>query len=162
MNETTNTKRRGPRATNVLPPAPKRGEIPKVADYVSHMLALSGKTQKELADELGFSTPNMVSMIKNGRAKVPIQKTGQMAKALNVDPIYFLQLVLREYQPETWDAIEDVFANQPILTANEVEIIETLRAAKLPNPKLATAGDKKRFQEFMSGFGTDNALTKSK
>lgn len=158
MTDTTSPKRRGPR-TNILPPAPKRGEIPRVADYVNHMLAMSGKTQKELADELGFATPNMVSMIKNGRAKVPIQKTGQMAKALKVDPIYFLQLVLREYQPETWEAIEDVFANQPVLTANEVEIIETLRSAELPNPKLATDADKKRFQEFMSGFGTDNALT---
>ncbi|PLC44473.1 hypothetical protein C0Q88_07280 [Ralstonia pickettii] len=162
MTETNNVKRRGPRAGTMLPPAPKRGEIPRVADYVGHMLAISGKTQKELADELGFSTPNMVSMIKSGRAKVPIQKVGQLAKALNVDPVYFLQLVLREYQPETWEAIEGVFANQHVLTANEVEIIDTLRAAKLPNPKLASNADKKRFQEFMAGFGSDNALPKHK
>ena len=44
------------------------------------------KTQAEIAEEAGFVNPNMVTMIKQGATKLPIDRVPALAKALEVDP----------------------------------------------------------------------------
>ena len=43
------------------------------------------KTQAEVASEAGFPNANMMTFLKNGRNKVPIDQVPSLAKVLEVD-----------------------------------------------------------------------------
>jgi len=99
-----------------------------VADFIADRLAESDKTQREIAEECGFLTPNIITMFKKGDTKVPINRIGSLAKALEVDPAYLLRLVMSEYLPDAWDAIEDILKST-ILSANELHLVREYRRA---------------------------------
>lgn len=119
----------------------KKAPRMSVADYINLQLEACGKAQYEVAREVGFDKPNVMSMIKQGKTKLPLAKIGPMARALGVDPVHLFQLTLSEYMPETWEAIESIF-DKKMPTANEFDVIESLRAAGLGNRRLT--GDQKR------------------
>ncbi|TXT26298.1 MAG: hypothetical protein FD131_4233 [Rhodocyclaceae bacterium] len=93
-----------------------------VADFITQKLAESDKTQCEISQLCGFENANVMTMIKTGKTKLPINRIGPFAKALEVDPAYLLRLVLSEYLPDTWQAIEAVMQT-PILSRNEADLI---------------------------------------
>ena len=93
-----------------------------VAEFIRRQIHTCGKSQKEIAREAGFATPNIITMFKQGTTKIPVRKAGALAKALGVDPAYLLRLVLREYLPETYAAIEEI-APGLALTENEKWLI---------------------------------------
>ena len=97
-----------------------------VAEYLAQQIVLSGKSQKDIAREVGYEKPNVITMMKQGATKIPIVKVGPLARALDVDPAYFLRLVLSEYMPETWAAIEETL-DGTILTRNELLLIREYR-----------------------------------
>lgn len=123
---------------------PRRRNSVTVAEYLTEQIRLSGKTQHEIANEAGFNKPNIISMFKKGETKLPLSKVGPMAKALGVDPVALFRLVMSEYEPQTWQAIEETVLGQPVLTANEIEIIEVLRTGKVIDPKIVTREDEIR------------------
>lgn len=98
----------------------------RVADYLALQIVLSGKSQKQIAEEVGYDKANIVTMFKQGLTKIPIVKVGAFARALGVDPAYLLRLVLCEYMPETWAAIEDAIGGT-ILTRNELLLVQEYR-----------------------------------
>lgn len=106
-----------------------------VADFIGMQIEKLGKLQSEVAKEAGFDKPNLITMIKQGKTKLPLAKIGLMARSLEVDPIYMFALCMNEYMPETWEAIESL-KDQPLLTKNEVEIIKAVRAAGTPTTLL--------------------------
>lgn len=67
------------------------------------------KTQREIANEIGYYKPNMISMFKRGEAKVPLEKIPQLAKALNVDAGHLFRLALEQYWPEHGKLILGIF-----------------------------------------------------
>lgn len=93
-----------------------------VADFITQKLTESDKTQCEISQLCGFENANVMTMIKTGKTKLPINRIGPFAKALDVDPAYLLRLVLSEYLPDTWQAIEAVMQT-PILSRNEADLI---------------------------------------
>jgi hypothetical protein len=98
-----------------------------VARFLEQQIALSEKSQRELAAECGYEKPNIMTMFKTGQTKLPLNKVGIFAKALNVDPTYMLKLVLSEYSPETWEAIEGIIGQERTITAPEFELIKFAR-----------------------------------
>lgn len=56
----------------------------------------SRKTQAEIAGEVGFKNPNMMTYLKHGRNKVPIDRVPALARALEVDPVYLMRLTLEQ------------------------------------------------------------------
>lgn len=52
------------------------------------------KTQADIAAEAGFANANMVTYLKNGKNKVPLDRMPSLAKALEVDPAYLMRLAL--------------------------------------------------------------------
>ena len=80
-----------------------------VARFLTDAINRSSKTQLEIAQEVGFSKPNMITMVKQGRTKMPITKVKLMADALDIDPKYLLRLCFEEYQPGNWAVIEEMF-----------------------------------------------------
>lgn len=101
-----------------------------VAEFLTHhidaLVKSKEKTQKQIAEEIGYPNQNIITMFKQGRTPLPVNKVGPMAKALNVDAIYLLRLVMSEYTPETYLEIERLFAGN-LITSNERKIIERLR-----------------------------------
>lgn len=99
-----------------------------IADLIADRLAESEKTQREIASECGFETSNIITMFKNGSTKVPLNRIGALAHALNADPAHMLRLAMQEYMPETWESIEDTLKST-LLTANELQLIRDYREA---------------------------------
>jgi transcriptional regulator with XRE-family HTH domain len=98
---------------------------PGLPAVLTQLIRRSGKTQREIARELGYSKPNMISMMKTGEVNIPLQKIGPLAKALEADPAHLMRLALQEYQPENWEAIEAHLG--PLLTANEQKVVDVFR-----------------------------------
>ncbi len=63
------------------------------------------KSQWEIAQECGW-LPNVVTMVKLGQMKLPLDKVGVLAKAIGINPGILFWMVLREYAPDTLEAIE--------------------------------------------------------
>lgn len=101
-------------------------QLPKVAQYLTAQIQISGLKQKDIADALGYTKPNIITMFKQGLTKLPIEKVGALAKVLGVDPVYLLRIVMNDYMPGTYNALISIFGQEPI-TENEREIIATIR-----------------------------------
>lgn len=96
-----------------------------VAKYLSNKIESSGIKQSDLAHQIGYSKPNIITMFKQGLTKLPISKVKVTAEALNVDPVHLLRLVLEEYQPETLESIEEIVGYA--VSDNEMKVVELLR-----------------------------------
>ncbi|MGO9007651.1 MAG: helix-turn-helix domain-containing protein [Beijerinckiaceae bacterium] len=79
------------------------------------------KTQREIADEIGYDKPNMISMFKRGEAKVPLDKIPLLAKALSVDAGHLFRLALEQYWTGGAKLIVDIFGRTA--TENEETIL---------------------------------------
>lgn len=112
-----------------------------VAEYLTKQIEMSSKRQNEIAKEIGYDRPNVITMMKMGHTKVPINKVGPLALALGLDPVHLLRLVMSEYQPDTWQAIQDVIGHSPV-TQNEQEILAVIRKENNSDPEIPN--DKKR------------------
>ena len=76
-----------------------------LADAIEH----SGKSQREISQELGFSKPNFVSMMKTGESGVPIDRIPDIARVCGVDERQFLVTALMEYHPRLWDTLQRLY-----------------------------------------------------
>jgi hypothetical protein len=65
-------------------------------------------------------------MITAGTAKLAVNQAGDLAKAIKVDGIYLLRLLLEDYLPESWSIIQDKLAELAI-TPYEQEIVDAYR-----------------------------------
>jgi hypothetical protein len=97
-----------------------------VAEYLTRKIDESGKTQKEIATEIGYENPNIITMFKQGHTKLPLTTVGPFAEALNVDPAYLLRMVMAEYYPDTYRAVESCLGTM-ILTDHERNLIKAYR-----------------------------------
>ena len=99
-----------------------------VAEFIADKIAQSDKTQKQIADECGFENPNVITMFKKGATKLPVNRIGALARAIDVDSAHLFRLVMRDYAPDTWETIEEML-NGTVLTANELDLIRAYREA---------------------------------
>jgi transcriptional regulator with XRE-family HTH domain len=94
------------------------------------------KTQKELAREMGFLRPGMLSMIKTGAARIPFTKLPNVAEALGIDPALLIRTHLCETWPEFEDVVHEVFGG--VLTEVEREWIEFFEGMGMLSPPANT------------------------
>lgn len=99
---------------------------PTVAQFISAKIHESGKSQIEIAEACGWPAVNMVTMVKQGKTRLPIDKIGQLAQVLEIEPHYLFWLTMAEYFPDTLYAIEHVIRGV-MLNEHERLIIETYR-----------------------------------
>src|SRR5688572_15045994 len=100
-----------------------KAKHPTVAEFIARRIRESDKSQKEIAQECGRPKPNVITMLKQGRMKLPLEKVGTLAAVLDVNPIYLLWLTMREYAPATLESIEGAI-HGVMLSAHEKLIIE--------------------------------------
>jgi len=99
----------------------------EVTKFISERIeALSGKkTQREIAAEIGYDKPNIVSMFKRGEMKVPLDKVKVIANALDADPKHLFRLVMNAYWPDLEELVNDLLGD--IVTENEAKILHKIR-----------------------------------
>jgi len=95
-----------------------------LADFIRNEIDNSDLSQKELAQMVGFNSPNIITMIKLGNSKLAINRIPKLAKALNIDPAVLLDKAYTEYDPETYAAIIEVLG-KPI-TVVERDILRVV------------------------------------
>lgn len=136
--------------------ARKAQHVPRsVAEYISAQIHLCGKSQIDIARETGFEKPNVITMIKQGKTKLPMDKIGKFAKAIEVDPIYLFKMCMAEYWPDTAKELQKIFG-QPMLTENELDIIQVFRDSNVLNPKLRTDEERQELLAFANKLKSDN------
>ena len=95
------------------------------------------KSQVEIAREAGFLNPPMLSMIKTGQSKLPLDRVAALARALDVDPKHLWLLAL-EQQGNATTAKEIAEIIGSIITDNELAWVEAIReASDMTDPPLA-------------------------
>lgn len=120
-----------------------------VAGYLTQQISISPKTQAEITSELGLEKANIITMFKQGKTKVPINRVPAMARALNVDQIYLLSLVMSEYMPDAWSAIQSVLKTA-LITEYESAILSVVREASGGmNLRPETAVEKEKLKQLV-------------
>lgn len=101
----------------------------RIAKFLTKRLEELGgsKTYRQIAYEMGIRTPNVISMMKMGQTKVPLDRIPGLARALDVDPVELFRMALEQYWSNDLEAIDKVFGT--IVTANEAEIVKVIRDA---------------------------------
>ncbi len=98
------------------------------AFIAKRVLELRPKSQIDIAGEAGFVNANVLSMLKSGATKLPLDRVLALAKALECDPKRLFLLALQQRGNETEKtAITDIFGT--VVTRNEVIWLEELRDA---------------------------------
>ncbi|MEQ8600149.1 MAG: helix-turn-helix transcriptional regulator [Devosia sp.] len=86
------------------------------------------KSQAEIAGEAGFTNPNMISMIKSGATRIPLDRVPALAKSLDVDPARLLQLALEQWAGSaTARAFDAIF--ETVVSRNETGWLKEIRDA---------------------------------
>lgn len=88
-----------------------RSPIPtKPSRFVQHIDRLindSAKSQRQIAYEIGYEKPNLITMFKQGATRVPAEKVPLLADALGADRVTLLRMWMEEYSPELLTTIDE-------------------------------------------------------
>jgi|TARA_R100000935_G_scaffold18953_1_gene36540 hypothetical protein len=110
-----------------------------LAEFITRrVLELRPRTQIDIATAAGFENPNMVSMLKSGATKLPLDRVLAMAAALDTDPRRLFMLALGQHGYETQQStVEEIF--QTVITTNEKKWLFEIRdASNNTDPVLTT------------------------
>ena len=98
------------------------------AEMLTKILDESGLRQNEVARRAGFAKPNVITMMKQGEMKVPIDRIPALARACGVDPLPLLSRAMNEYMPGEWAVIRDL-RGEPV-TEDEIALLRAFRTAR--------------------------------
>lgn len=89
------------------------------------LIGRSGKTQRQIALELGYDKPNIITMFKQGTTRVPPDKVSLLAISLEADPVELFRLWYETYEPHMVPIIERHFGD--FLSTREKQLIKVVR-----------------------------------
>ena len=95
------------------------------ADFLGRAIDAAGLTHVEIAERAGFGAPNVISMMRTGRMKVPLDRIPDLAAACGVSERQFLRVAMAEYHPEVWDVLRASFGD--VLTQTEQDLLAVYR-----------------------------------
>ena len=119
-----------------------------IAVIIDEMMEDMELTDKILAVRLGYSSPSMIRMFREGRVKVPFEKIPDLADAIGANRRRLMDRALREYLPELIGAL---LRTHSALTDNELAIVECIRQlSDGGDPSLDDEGVKSGLQQVFS------------
>ncbi len=83
------------------------------------------KSQREIAADLGYERPNIISMFKQGDTKVPLDKIPALAKSLEVDFGYLLRLGIEQFMTGETEKLAHFMDR--VVSDDEWEVVRMLR-----------------------------------
>ena len=101
-------------------------------------LELKPKTQAAIAHEAGFINANVVSMLRSGCTKLPLDRVPALARALDCDPARLLRLALGQALGDTTASTIIEIMGTPI-SANERAWVDEIRSASEDSDPRITA-----------------------
>ncbi len=129
-------------------PLPKTQDAEALLAFLRASLKASGKSQLEVAKELGVK-PSMMSQVFTGVTAVPLLRVKPLAVALRLEPKTLLRAVMKVHEPEMDDLIfdKDRAAARASISEFEMNIISVFRSAtagmtrRLTNAELSGVGE---------------------
>lgn len=93
----------------------KQKETPYLmAEFIALKIKECGKSQVQIATECGFARASVVSMIKHGRIRVPLDRLAALAKAIDADVFDLYCWWMRDSYGATWAELEKHIARAPV------------------------------------------------
>ncbi len=96
------------------------------------------KTQAQIAEEAGFVNPNMLTMIKQGATKLPLDRVPDLARALDTDRAFLLRLALEQAEGNTAAAAIYDIIGEPITENEKAWLAEIRDASGDTDPRLTS------------------------
>lgn len=87
---------------------------------------LHHKTHADIAREAGFKNANFITMLKQGNAKLALDRVPALAEALETDPAHLMRLALEQTYGAKMLRVFTELLGEPA-TANEKEWLELIR-----------------------------------
>lgn len=85
------------------------------------------KTQRQIAAEAGYTNPNMLSMLKTGVCRLPLDRVPGLARALETDPVLLFVMAVEQAGGTEAATVERIF--HELVTENEGEWLREIRSA---------------------------------
>ncbi|MEW2741532.1 helix-turn-helix transcriptional regulator [Providencia rettgeri] len=98
-----------------------------IGDFLSAAIIASGKSQSQVAEEVGYSSHNNVSMLKSGKMLFPPEKVEIFAKVLSIDEGILFRLVMQTRYPDLYALFT---RNAAVLSEDERLVLESYRNFK--------------------------------
>lgn len=98
-----------------------------VAKILSDAIEASELTQREIADHVGFNHPNIISMLKSGETRIPLDRAPALSAILGLNQQDFLLKAIEEYHPNVYEVLVNVLG-LPLSDA-EISILGIYRMA---------------------------------
>ena len=123
----------------------------KVTQLISRQIdkLASRKSQREIASEVGYDKPNMLSMIKYGDSRLPLDKVPIFAKALELDVGFLFRNALEQYWPDLNKVLQD--AGVEVLSKSEKQLFKRLHDEFVEEPMPALS--EKQIKEIIKVIG---------
>ncbi len=97
----------------------------KISLHLKARIEACRKSEAQIADEIGYERGRVISMFETGEMRIPLSIAGELAIAVEDDPVHFIQLMIESYAPETHKWVR--WGPSMLLTARERSIIEVVR-----------------------------------
>ena len=75
------------------------------ARMIADAIEASGETQREIATEICYERPNVVSMMNTGVMRLWLERVPAFAASTGIDAELVLRTAMLEYMPETWNVV---------------------------------------------------------
>lgn len=111
-----------------------------VGAFIELAIKAAGKTKREVASEIGYKRPNIVSMLCSGEIDLPFNRVAAVARAIEVDQNTLLFMLLREKHPDLHSLLVDLLGDR-LFTQDEARFIDMVRATAGTTHDLAPTTD---------------------
>ena len=78
-------------------------------ETIASAIDRSDKSQKEIAQALGYENSNMITMFKKGTTRIPFPKVASFAIELDLDPSCMVREWFAAYEPEVLPVLDLYF-----------------------------------------------------
>jgi transcriptional regulator with XRE-family HTH domain len=116
----------------------RTGPTYQLAEFLNHNWDEKvGRTNEDVAQELGYRAANMISMWRTGRTRVPLEKLPDIARLMKVDIALLLPLWLDQQWGDRDNGGDMRAIFERFATAREGELLAAVRTAMPGNPALS-------------------------
>ena len=118
----------GKKDTKSFRERPHRISSMPVKDVLQTRMFELGIKNIDLQHHLGLPSPNVISMMKKGTMRLPIQHATKVASYLEIDKMAFLRKVVEENDPVVWDALQEASGGILACSKSEERLLSFVRA----------------------------------
>ncbi|MDD9720307.1 helix-turn-helix transcriptional regulator [Sulfitobacter sp. PR48] len=101
------------------------------AQMLAKAIKDSGLSHRDIADQVGFKHPNILTMMEQGLFKVPLDRVPALSQALGLDQTRFLLVAIEDYHTGVYEVLCDTLG-LPFSDA-EQGLVMLFRMASLRN-----------------------------